>query len=216
MIPDWPSARRNMVDRQLRKRGIRDPRVLEAMLRIPREEFVPPGSRACSYRDEPVPIGFGQTISQPYMIALMAELLELAGTETVLDVGAGSGYHAAVLGQLAARVISIEIVPALARQAEQNLARAGLGHNVTVVFGDGSLGWAAAAPYAAISVAAAAPTVPDALLAQLGDPGRLVIPVGDQRDQELRVVSKSGGVLSERIATFCRFVPLRGEGGFIQ
>lgn len=214
MIPDWSSERRHMVDRQLRKRGIRDPRVLDAMLRIPREEFVSYESRVCSYQDEPLPIGYGQSISQPYMIALMAELLELTGTETVLDVGGGSGYHAAVLGQLAARVISIEIIPTLARLAEQNLSRTGLGGNVTVICGDGSQGWPDAAPYAGISVAAAAPDIPDALLAQLRDPGRLVIPVGDRRDQELRVIVKSEGVIQERVATFCRFVPLRGDGGW--
>ena len=203
-----------MVERQLRKRGIRDPRVLNAMLTIPREEFVPHECRVCSYQDEPLQIGYGQTISQPYMIALMAELLELTGAETVLDVGGGSGYHAAVLGQLAARVVSIEIIPALARLAEQNLARTALGGNITVVCGDGSQGWPDAAPYAGISVAAAAPDIPEPLLAQLGDPGRLVIPVGDRLDQELRLIVKSEGVTREHIATFCRFVPLRGAGGF--
>ncbi len=214
MIPDWPSERRRMVDRQLRKRGIRDPRVLAAMLAIPREEFVPHEIRVCSYQDDPLQIGYGQTISQPYMIALMAELLELTGTETVLDVGGGSGYHAAVLGQLAARVISIELIPALARLAEQNLARTGLGGNIQVVCGDGSQGWPAAAPYDAISVAAAAPDIPEHLLAQLGDSGRLAIPVGDRQDQELRVIVKCGGTIRERVATLCRFVPLRGDAGF--
>jgi protein-L-isoaspartate(D-aspartate) O-methyltransferase len=214
MIPDWPSERRRMVDRQLRKRGIRDPRVLAAMLAIPREEFVPHEIRVCSYQDDPLQIGYGQTISQPYMIALMAELLELTGTETVLDVGGGSGYHAAVLGQLAARVISIELIPALARLAEQNLARTGLGGNIQVVCGDGSQGWPAAAPYDAISVAAAAPDIPEHLLAQLGDSGRLAIPVGDRQDQELRVIVKSGIIIRERVATLCRFVPLRGDAGF--
>jgi protein-L-isoaspartate(D-aspartate) O-methyltransferase len=214
MIPDWPCERRQMVDRQLRKRGIRDARVLNAMLTIPREEFVPYECRVCSYRDEPLQIGYGQTISQPYMIALMAELLELTGTETVLDVGGGSGYHAAILGQLAARVVSVEIIPALVRQAEQNLSRTGFGGNITVVRGDGSQGWPEAAPYAGISVAAAAPDTPEALLAQLGDRGRLVIPVGGRRDQELRLIAKSEGVIHERVATFCRFVPLRGDAGW--
>ncbi len=214
MIPDWPIERRRMVDRQLRKRGIRDPRVLQAMLAIPREEFVPHESRVCSYQDEPLQIGYGQSISQPYMTAFMAELLELTGTETVLDVGGGSGYHAAVLGQLAARVISIEIIPALARQAEQNLLRTSLGAHITIVCGDGSQGWPAAAPYQGISVAAAAPDIPEPLLAQLGDTGRLVIPVGDRFDQELRVIVKSDGVTHERVATFCRFVPLRGDRGW--
>jgi protein-L-isoaspartate(D-aspartate) O-methyltransferase len=214
MIPDWPSERRRMVDRQLRKRGIRDPRVLDAMLTIPREEFVPHDIRVCSYQDAPQQIGYGQSISQPYMIALMAELLELTGTETVLDVGGGCGYHAAVLSRLAARVISIEIIPDLARQAERNLLRTSLGCNITVVCGDGSQGWLDAAPFSGISVAAAAPDIPEPLLAQLGDPGRLVIPVGDRNDQELRVIAKSDGVIRERVATFCRFVPLRGDGGW--
>jgi protein-L-isoaspartate(D-aspartate) O-methyltransferase len=214
MIPDWRPERQRMVDRQLRKRGIRDGRVLDAMLAIPREEFVPLECRVCSYRDEPLQIGYGQTISQPYMIALMAELLELTGAETVLDVGGGSGYHAAVLGMLAARVISIELIPALARQAEQNLLRTGRARNIKVVCGDGSQGWSDSAPYDGISVAAGAPAVPAALLAQLNDPGRLVIPVGAMADQELRVIEKSCGRMNERVATFCRFVPLRGDGGW--
>jgi len=214
MIPDWRSERRRMVDRQLRKRGIHDPRVLDTMLTIPREEFVPPDCRVCSYQDEPLQIGYGQTISQPYMIALMAELLELTGTETVLEVGTGCGYHAAVLGALAARVITVELIPGLARQAEQNLQRTALDGNITVVCGDGSQGWAEAAPFAGISVAAAAPDVPAALLDQLGDPARLVIPVGNRFDQELRVIVRSGGEMRERVATFCRFVPLRGDGGW--
>ena len=203
-----------MVERQLRKRGIRDRRVLQAMLTIPREEFIPHEYRICSYRDEPAPIGYGQSISQPYMTAFMAELLELKGTETVLDIGSGSGYHAAVLGQLAARVVSIEIIPALARQAEQNLARTGLGGRINIVCGDGSQGRPDASPYGGISVAAAAPEIPEPLLAQLADPGRLVIPVGDRLDQELLVITKSGSKITERVATFCRFVPLRGDRGW--
>ena len=202
-----------MVD-QLRKKGIQDRRVLNAMLTIPREEFVPTESRLCSYQDEPLPIGLGQTISQPYMIALMAELLELTGTETVLEVGCGCGYHAAVLGALAARVITMELIPGLARQAQQNLQRTMLNNNITVICGDGSQGWPEGAPYGGISVAAAAPETPAPLLDQLGDPGRLVIPVGGRLDQELRVIEKSGGEMRERVATFCRFVPLRGDAGW--
>ena len=214
MIPDWPTERRRMVERQLRKRGIRDARVLAAMLAIPREEFVPYECRVCSYQDEPLQIGNGQTISQPYMTALMAELLELTGTETVLDVGGGSGYHAAVLGQLAARVISIEIIPALARLAGRNLARTGFGANVTVVRGDGSKGWPADAPYGGISVAAAAPDIPRGIARStrrsgpLGDPGRRPRRPGTARHR------MSGGVTRERIATMCRFVPLRGNAGW--
>jgi protein-L-isoaspartate(D-aspartate) O-methyltransferase len=214
MIPDWFEERQRMVERQLRKRGIRDARVLEAMGAIPREEFVPPDCRVSSYQDEPVPIGYGQTISQPYMTALMAELLRLTGSETVLDVGSGSGYHAAVLGALAAQVISLEILPGLAKQAEQNLRRTGRAGNITILCADGSQGWPDAAPYQAISVAAAAPEVPAPLLEQLDDPGRLVIPVGEMLDQELRVVEKSSGRVEFYVATFCRFVPLRGDRGW--
>jgi protein-L-isoaspartate(D-aspartate) O-methyltransferase len=214
MIPDWPGERRGMVERQLRQRGIHDARVLDAMLNIPREEFVPLEHRVSSYEDGPVPIGYGQTISQPYMIALMAEALELTGRETVLEVGGGSGYHAAVLGALAAQVFSIELVPGLARQAEANLRRTARAHNIIVVCGDGSQGWPAGGPYDAISVAAAAPEIPEPLMGQLRDPGRLVIPVGDRLEQELRVVLKSGGQIQERVATFCRFVPLRGDCGW--
>jgi protein-L-isoaspartate(D-aspartate) O-methyltransferase len=203
-----------MVERQLRARGIRDPRVLGAMRQIPREEFVPIQHRLSSYLDEPLPIGYGQTISQPYMTALMAQCLELEGTERVLDIGAGSGYHAAVLGVLAAQVISIEIIPALAEQARANLERTGRAHNVTVICGDGSEGCPEFAPYQGISVAAGAPQTPSALLDQLADPSRLVIPVGTLGDQELRVVTNKGGRTESRTVALCRFVPLRGDQGW--
>jgi protein-L-isoaspartate(D-aspartate) O-methyltransferase len=214
VIPDWAEERRQMVERQLRRRGIRDERVLAAMLQIPREEFVPAESRVVAYVDEPVPIGCGQTISQPYMTALMAECLELTGTETALEVGTGCGYHAAVLGTLAARVISLEIIPALAEMGRNNLRRTRRDHNVEVVRADGSTGFAECAPYDAISVPAGAPEVPTALLEQLGDPGVMVIPVGQWDDQELRVISKRGGRVDYRVATLCRFVPLRGGEGW--
>jgi protein-L-isoaspartate(D-aspartate) O-methyltransferase len=148
------------------------------------------------------------------MTALMAESLELTGGETVLEIGAGSGYAAAVLGALAAQVVSIEIVPALADLARENLRRAGRDGNVTVVCGDGSMGYPEMAPYDAISVAAGAPEIPAALLEQLRDPGRLVIPVGDWGHQNLRVVVKHGGRVSDRVATGCLFVPLRGSDGW--
>jgi protein-L-isoaspartate(D-aspartate) O-methyltransferase len=214
MIPDWPSERAEMVERQLRKRGIRDERVLAAMGAIPREEFVPLEMRIASYKDEPVGIGYGQTISQPYMAALMAQELGLSGTETVLEIGAGSGYAAAVLGALATRVIAMELVPGLAVVAERNLYKIRRGGNVTVVCGDGSQGYPELAPYDGISVAAAAPDVPERLLEQLAEGGRLVIPVGDFHDQELRVIIRKGGELSTRVSTHCRFVPLRGHYGF--
>ena len=203
-----------MVERQLRRRGIRDARVLEAMNQIQREEFVPPDSRLTTYADEPIGIGYRQTISQPYMTALMAELLELEGSETVLEVGTGSGYAAAVLGVLAARVITIELIPGLAAIARENLARTGRGGNITVICADGSLGYPQEAPFQAISVAAAAPEVPHTLLNQLADPGRLVIPVGQRDDQELRVVTRRDGKIGSRVATWCRFVPLRGGEGW--
>ncbi len=211
MIPDWPVERADMVERQLRRRGIHDRRVLAAMLDIPREEFFPLEQRVSSYRDEPAPIGFGQTISQPFMTALMAQELRLRGDEKVLEVGAGSGYAAAVLGVLAREVIAIELLPALAALAAENLRKTGRDRNVKVIAGDGSQGYPDAAPYQAISVAAAASEVPQPLLDQLADRGRLVIPVGDFDDQELRVITKHGGRLDTTVPTHCRFVPLRGH-----
>jgi len=203
-----------MVERQLRKRGIRDERVLAAMADVPREAFVPKNEARDAYRDDPIQIGYGQTISQPFMTALMAEELALAGGEIVLEIGAGSGYAAAVLGALAARVITIEIVPELAELARLNLQRTGRGGNVEVVEGDGSRGYLPLAPYDGISVAAGAPDIPVALLQQLKDGGRLVIPVGGWLDQELRVVTRCGSKIESRLSTYCRFVPLRGGEGW--
>ena len=209
-MPDWERLRDKMVETQLRRRGIRDTRVLEAMRKVPRHEFVPGPSDSFAYADEPVPIGAGQTMSQPYMVAAMAEALELRGPDRVLEVGAGSGYHAAILAELAAEVYAIECEPALVELARSNLERLGYS-NVTVLEGDGSLGYASAAPYQAISVAAAAPEVPGQLLQQLDDDnGRLVIPVGSLDDQELRLIRKLDGDIETRVVNFCRFVPLRG------
>jgi len=156
-----------MVETQLRRRGIRDQRVLAAMLQVPREQFVSPETRLLAYSDEPLQIGFGQTISQPYMTALMAQELGLNGSESVLEVGAGSGYAAALLGVLAARVITVEIIPGLAALAERNLLRTGRAGNIRVIAGDGSWGFAAGAPYDAISVAAGAPDIPPALVEEV-------------------------------------------------
>src|ERR1035437_5048815 len=214
LVPDWFSERRHMVDTQLRRRGICDERVLAAMLEIPREEFVPVESRLVAYQDAPIPIGEGQTISQPYMTALMAESLELRGTERVLEVGAGCGYAAAVLGALAARVTTLEILPRLVQQARDNLRRTVRDGNVQVVAGDGSGGYSEGAAYYAISRAAGAPEVPAALVEQLNDPGLLVIPVGALDDQELRVLTMRAGPLDCRVPTLCRFVPLRGGEGW--
>jgi len=196
-----------MVERQLRARGISDARVLDAMAAIPREAFVPEQWRERAYADEPLAIGFGQTISQPYMVALMVQCLALDGTETVLEVAAGSGYHAAVLGALAARVIALELIPELAETARANLERAGCGGNITVMCRDGSLGCPEYAPFVAISVAAGAERAPTALVEQLAEGGRMVIPLGED-DQELRVLTKAGGEVRSRVAAYCRFVPL--------
>jgi protein-L-isoaspartate(D-aspartate) O-methyltransferase len=214
VIPDWVTERRKMVEKQLRRRGIHSPRVLAAMLEIPREEFVPLESRVLAYADAPVGIGYGQTISQPYMTGLMAAVLELTGMERVLEVGAGCGYAAAVLGAAADEVVTVEILPELAALARINLRRTGRDANVRVVEGDGGWGYTERAPYDAISVAAAAPDVPSTLLDQLNDPGILVIPVGSREDQELRVITKRRGGVESRIATMCRFVPLRGGEGW--
>ncbi len=203
-----------MVEKQLRQRGIRDQPVLKAMLMIPREEFVSVKDRHRAYADAPIPIGYGQTITQPYMTALMAQTLNLEGHEKVLDIGTGSGYHAAVLGRLARRVISVERIPRLVALARANLDRAGCGENITVVGGDGSLGYPPEAPFDAISVAAGSPEVPAALLDQLRDPGRLVIPVGNRLDQELYFVQKEDGRIRSRTLTGCRFVPLVGRQGW--
>ena len=204
-----------MVVNQLMRRGIRNPRVLDAMESVPRHEFVPEPYREQSYEDEPAPIGCGQTISQPYMVAAMAEALDLSGHEKILEVGAGSGYAAAVMAELSTPVFTIEREPDLVTLARENLSRTGYAGRVTVVAGDGTLGYPAEAPFQAISVAAGAPDVPYPLLDQL-DPagGRLVIPVGSARDQELRLIRKSDGRIDSKVITYCRFVPLQGEQGW--
>jgi protein-L-isoaspartate(D-aspartate) O-methyltransferase len=214
VIPDWAVERRAMIELQLRNRGIHNERVLAAMGSVPREEFIPIESRVVAYSDAPVSIGYGQTISQPYMVGLMAECMELTGAERVLEVGTGCGYAAAVLGLLAREVVTVEIIPELARLARSNLRRTCRDANVQVMEGDGGWGYAEAAPYDAITVAAAAPDVPAPLLDQLTDPGILVIPVGSRADQELRVAAKRDGRIDWRIATLCRFVPLRGGEGW--
>ncbi len=213
-FPDYTIRRDEMVETQLRARGITDKRVLAAVRSIRREEFVPEEARDRAYGDEPIPIGFGQTISQPWITAYMAQTLALTGGENILDVGAGSGYHAALLGRLAGKVTSIEIIPELVEYARENLARTGLDQNVTVIRGDGGAGAPDGAPFDAISVAAGAPEVPAHLLDQLKDSGRLVIPVGPLEDQELRLIVKQNGKVESRVVGLCRFVPLRGQHGW--
>jgi protein-L-isoaspartate(D-aspartate) O-methyltransferase len=205
--------RRSWIDRQLRDRGIRDERVLAAMERVPRELFVPPELRAQAYEDAALPLACGQTISQPYIVALIAQALAIDGDERVLDVGSGSGYQAAVLAELAREVHSIERIPELAEGARRALAEAGYA-NVTVHVGDGTLGLPEHAPYEGIAVAAAAPAVPQPLWDQLSDGGRIVVPVGKLRVQELMVIERtpSGRRMLESVPA--RFVPLLGEEGY--
>ena len=201
-------ARASMVETQLRSRGIEDERVLAAMERVPRELFVPEELRHQAYSDAALPIGAGQTISQPYMVALICEQLALRGDERVLDVGTGSGYQAAVLAELAGEVHTIERIPALAEQARANLAAAGYAGRVGLHVGDGSRGLPEAAPFAAIAVAAAALEPPPALYAELAPRGRLVVPVGGSGEQwfEVVVATPEGPAVLRTVP--CRFVPL--------
>ena len=210
---DASLARAEMVERQLRRRGISDERVLAAMARVPRELFVPENLRAYAYDDGALPIGHGQTISQPFNVATICSLLALEGTERVLDVGTGSGYQAAVLAELAAEVVTIERIPALADAARARLAEAGY-EEVDVRVGDGSTGVPERAPFDAIAVAAAAPSVPPALYEQLSARGRLVVPRGSRRGQELVLVARTPSGPVERTSIPCRFVPLVGDEGF--
>lgn len=209
------AARQEMVARQIRDRGIRDERVLNAMRTVPRHLFVPTQFVSRAYSDEPLPIGDGQTISQPFMVAAMAEALSLEGQEHVLEIGGGSGYQAAVLSQLALEVVAIEARPALAAAAADRLDRLGY-RNVDLKTGDGSGGWPSRAPYEAILVTAAAPSVPEPLLDQLAEGGRLVIPVGHDEHQELLRLVKQDGRISRQSLYACRFVPLVGRYGHRQ
>jgi protein-L-isoaspartate(D-aspartate) O-methyltransferase len=206
-MTDFQSARELMVNSHLRARGIVDPRVLNAMLRVPRDEFVAESYREAAYEDHPLPIGEGQTISQPYVVAVMLELLQLAGNEKVLEVGTGSGYVTALLSDLAAQVFSIERYADLAAAAAGTLARLGY-TNVRVMTGDGSLGLPQDAPFDAIVVSAAAQTIPPALLEQLREDARMIIPVGSVESQELQLIRKIDGKRHITRLETVRFVPL--------
>jgi protein-L-isoaspartate(D-aspartate) O-methyltransferase len=208
--PDWDAERRRMVSEQLAARDVSDARVLSAMGSVPRHEFVPPEYRRAAYADQPLPIGGGQTISQPYVVALMTQLLQLRGGERVLEVGTGSGYQAAILAQLAKEVYSIEIDPELAKTAQETLARLGC-DNVRVRAGDGFFGWPEAAPFDAIIVTAAAPRLPEKLVAQLREGGRIVLPVGSAGEQDLKVGIKREGRVELRSHGGVLFVPMTGE-----
>lgn len=213
MIKPYDLERHHMVETQLRKRGLHDERVLAAFEAVPRHLFVPTGLRDSAYDDTPLPIGFGQTISQPYIVGLMISMLDLHGDERVLELGTGSGYQAALLSQIAGEVHTVELVPALGQAAEALLQELRCA-NVHVHIGDGSLGWPEAAPYAGIVVAAAAPQVPPPLLEQLSEGGRLVLPVASDLEQWLKVLRKRGGQYDQRVITAVAFVPMRGKYGW--
>jgi len=203
----YSSLRRQMVDSQLRRRGIADERVLAAMERVPRHEFAPERYRDQAYEDHPLPIGEGQTISQPYIVAVMLDALKLAPTDKVLEIGTGSGYVTALLAELTESVISIERHESLAESARALLAVLAYS-NVKVVIGDGTRGFPEAAPYDAIVVSAAAAEMPPALITQLGEGGRMIIPVGSEDSQQLRLVRMENGQLHIELRELCRFVPL--------
>lgn len=203
-----------MVERDLARRGITDEAVLEAMRTVPREQFVPAHSRADAFADCPLPIGQGQTISQPYIVAAMAEAARLSPTDHVLEVGTGSGYGAAVLRELAASVVTVERHTVLAEAAAERLRNVGY-DDIEVVVGDGSLGWPDRAPYDAIVVTAAGPKPPEPLLEQLAEEGRLVVPIGHRRsNQSLVLITRSGERFHRKSLSGVRFVPLIGEHGF--
>jgi protein-L-isoaspartate(D-aspartate) O-methyltransferase len=206
-MPDSAIPRQLMVDAQLRARGISDPRVLDAMLRVPRHRFVPENYRSQAYQDHPLPIGDGQTISQPYIVARMLESLDLIPTDKVLEVGTGSGYVTALLAELAAHIFSIERHPALADCARTVLAALGY-TNISIFTGDGTLGLPAEAPFDAILVSAASSDLPSALLAQLRDLGRMIIPVGPADSQQLQFIRMVNGQPLVSLHELVRFVPL--------
>ncbi len=208
--PDFDLLRRQMVRDQLVERGIRDPRVLEAMGKVRRHLFVSPEHQPEGYEDRPLPIGFGQTISQPYIVAYMIEQLQLPPEGKVLEVGTGSGYQAAVLAEMGARVYSVERLPALARQAGQRLRELGL-RATEIHVGDGSGGWPEQAPFDGIVVAACAPRVPDALVKQLAEGGRMVIPIGEAFSQSLTLVERCPDRIRTETLCGCLFVPLVEE-----
>ncbi|HNY89277.1 MAG TPA: protein-L-isoaspartate(D-aspartate) O-methyltransferase [Methanoregulaceae archaeon] len=209
----WESARERMVATQIAARGVGDEKVLAAMRRVPRHLFVPAEVRGSAYSDYPLPIGHGQTISQPYIVAMMTSLLQIQPDDRLLEIGSGSGYQAAVLGILAREVISIERIPEVAQLAKKNLADAGI-TNVTVVIGDGTLGFPGGAPYNGVLITAATPSIPSPLVEQLAEGGRIVAPVGSRDLQELVRLTRKGHDLTRESFGGVVFVPLLGEYGW--
>ena len=213
MAPTYDSERNRMVDEQIEARGVRDPRVLAAMRKVPRHEFMPDALRDRAYGDHAMPIGDGQTISQPYIVALMTELLELKGPERVLEIRNGSGYQSAVLAELCDKVYTVERLKVLADRARAALDRTGY-RSVAIKVFDGTYGWKDMAPFDAIIVTAAAPEVPAPLVEQLKEGGRLVVPVGERYSQMLLTVVRSGQGTTVRSSIPCVFVPLIGNHGW--
>ncbi|RPI40870.1 MAG: protein-L-isoaspartate(D-aspartate) O-methyltransferase [Methanoregulaceae archaeon] len=214
-MPPYPRAdeRRTMVERQIAARGIRDPRILAAMQEIPRHMFIPPPYDRAAYDDNPLPIGSGQTISQPYIVALMTELLHPKATDNMLEIGAGSGYQAAVLSRLVRQLTTLERIKTVADLARRNLEFLGI-DNVVVIEGDGTLGYPENAPYDGIIVTAATPEVPRPLIEQLTDGGTLVVPVGGHDVQDLLTIRKQGKSINREFHGGVRFVPLIGQYGW--
>jgi protein-L-isoaspartate(D-aspartate) O-methyltransferase len=210
--PEFRGARLRLVE-ELRVKGIRDLAVLRAFEKVPRHQFVPTGIRHRAYDDSPLPIGNGQTISQPFIHAHYLELLALKGTEKVLEIGTGTGYQTALLAQLVPQVFSIERIAALSDQAKANLEKLGI-HNVSLLVGDGTLGWPAHAPFDAILVSAGSPSAPQPLLDQLAEGGRLLVPEGDLETQHLTVYTRRGSRVDRRVVSPVRFVPLIGSHGW--
>ena len=210
---DYTILRRRMVEEQLIPRGIEDPRVIDAFLKVERHRFIPEELRGSAYADYPVPIGEGQTISQPYIVALMTECLDLSGDEVVLEIGTGSGYQAAILAELSSQVYSIERFPSLGERAESLLQNLGY-INIKIKVGDGTLGWPEEAPFSRIIVTAAAAEVPLPLAEQLSEGGKMILPLGETFSQVLTLIEKKKGQLKAESICGCVFVPLIGKFGY--
>lgn len=210
---NFETLRGSMVENQLRQRGIKDEAVLKAMGKVPREEFILTNHKEIAYGDFPVPIGFGQTISQPYVVAAMTEALKLKGGEKILEIGTGSGYQAAILAEIIRKIYTIERIEKLADNSKKVLKKLGY-NNAKVIAGDGHDGWKEGAPYDCILITAACKEIPEKLMEQLKEGGRIVAPVGNRVSQELVVSTKKKGELEKKTLFDCRFVPLIGEDGW--